>query len=153
MAPFTDPCDTIIAEKTDKAVTLIAQAHLGLVGYAYEGFAVGREGYLDANPVKTDVIVTADTELRDRIYPVAAGTVKNFLTIEQVPLVTVACVCRLEKAEANYGLGELGVWVRITYNPGTPADVGNLYMFALAHFPLFGKTDKQIWVRRVIFAL
>lgn len=52
MPPFTDPTDTIETKLTSAARLNIARAVLGDISFIMEGFALGRYGYLDTNPVK-----------------------------------------------------------------------------------------------------
>jgi hypothetical protein len=73
VAVFTDTTDAPLVELTDLAVTEIGRKDLGVVAFRYAGFAVGREGYNDSNPVKVDAIVSADTALREQMYPLPYG--------------------------------------------------------------------------------
>lgn len=55
--PYIDPCDSVIAQLTKVARENIARSILGEVSYVMEGFALGRYGYQDLNPVKVLPIV------------------------------------------------------------------------------------------------
>jgi hypothetical protein len=148
--PFTDPTDSIEAKITDAGRALLARSLLGEVSFMFEGFDAGREGYQDANPVKIDPVVSSDTALADPVFPLSG--LEPFTTIDTPTDIYAAPVCRIDRLEALYGLGELGIWVRILMDTVNPGDVGTDVLFALAHFPMIGKSDNHVLVYRVIFA-
>ncbi len=154
--PFTSPTDTIVSTLTSQGRDLLARSLLGQVSFRLSGFKVGRAGYDMANPVLLDPATPldpADSDLIDPVFPIPTTTIKPFVTIEQPYPNVVAAVCRLNRNEATYGLGELGVWARVL-RVDPPADMtytaGQDYMVALAHMPIMAKTDKQVFVFRVI---
>lgn len=157
--PFTSATDTIVSTLTSQGRDLLARSLLGQVSFRLSGFKVGRAGYDMGDAVKLDPATPldpADSDLIDPVFPIPITTIKPFVAVEKpYPNVAVA-VCRLNRNEATYGLGELGVWARVL-RVDPPADMtytaGQDYMVAVAHFPLMSKTDKQVFVFRLIVAV
>lgn len=147
--PFTDPPDTILASLTDEGRSNLARVALGEISFVLKGFAVGREGYNDTNPVKVDLINTSSPILGDHFFP-AAGARKALESIENPTPATVVANCRLDDPEAIAGLGEVGLWSEIAFSSVNPGEVGNEFLFAVAHFPLSTKTLRQVVVYRII---
>jgi len=146
--PFLDTPDPIIATLTDEARTNFALSTMGEVSFIVKGFAVGREGYDDTNPVKIDLIDPSLTALGDQFFP-TVGTRKAFEAIENPTPATVVINCRLASTEAVAGLGEIGVWAEIVYSI-IPANIGNEFLMAVAHYPIQTKTLRQSVIYRII---
>jgi hypothetical protein len=146
--PFTDPCDGSIAQLTNAARAIYARMQLGEIAFYWLGFNVGRYGYLDINPVKVAVIDPALTALVDTIYP-TAPTLKSFEILEKPNEKAISLVCRLATSEANYGLGELGIWAKINWS-SVPAEIDTDVLMAVAHVPLQSKNHRHTYVHRVI---
>lgn len=154
---FTSPTDTIETVLTTTGRDLLARMILGEVSFYLVGFKVGRDGYLPANPVLLSGSPDpAASDLGDPIFPLPTNTTKPFVQLE-APFPNVAsAVARLDRNEALYGLGELGVFVRIARSTGSSAAVYTVdsdYMFGLAHMPLMSKTNKHVFVFRFIVAV
>lgn len=153
--PFVDPTDDIAARLTDGGRNAVARSILPGEGYTFtlSGFQVGRAGYQQINPVKVEAVTPSDTALTDPVFPVSG--IQPFVSIETIiaPNV-VAPVCRIDPSDldANYGLGELGIFATVLTS-NTPSEVGQDFLFALAHFPLLSKTPSHTLVWRVIIAL
>ena len=146
--PFLDTPDSIIAVLTEGGRHALARVLLGELSFIYDSFAVGRGGYDMLNPVKITTIDPALTELEDHIFPVGATKSLESPIFNPNPQAT-SCICRLTTAEALAGLGEAGLWCRIDKS-NIPAEVGTLFMFAVAHFPIQVKTDRHVYVMRFV---
>ena len=146
--PFTDTPSPIVSTLTDEGRTNFARSILGEISFTVKGFAVGREGYLDANPVLIDPIDTSLTTLGDQFFP-AVGTRKNFEVLETPTPATLVVNCRLASDESVAGLGELGIWAEIL-NSDVPSEIGTEFLMAVSHFGLQTKTLRQAILYRVI---
>ena len=146
--PFTDTPDPIIATLTNEARTNFALSTMGEVSFIVKGFAVGREGYNDAKPVKIDPLDPSLTTLGDQFFPVL-GTRKAFEAIENPTPATVVVNCRLASTEAVAGLGEIGLWAEIV-DSINPINIGDEFLMAIAHYPIQTKTLRQSVVYRII---
>lgn len=147
--PYTDTPDPVIATLTDIGRTNFARVITGEISFKLKGFAVGRGGYLDPNPVHITPITTSSTTLIDHFFPTAGG-IKSFELLEFPTPKTIVANCRLASSEAVAGLGELGIWSEIIYSSVSPVEVGTEYLMAVAHFPLVTKTTRQAIVYRAI---
>lgn len=146
---FTDTPDSVLATLTDVGRSQFARSILGEVSFTVKGFAVGREGYNDANPVKIDVIDPSLVALEDQIFPLVLGDTKAFESIERPSPKTLVLNCRLSQTEAVAGLGELGIYAEIV-DSIVPAEIGDKFMLALSHMPLITKVPQQVIVFRLI---
>jgi hypothetical protein len=146
---FTDTPDPIIASLTDEGRTSFARAVLGEISFVLKGFAVGRDGYDMANPVKIIPINGSLTDLIDQFFP-APGTRKAYESIEKPTDKTLVVSCRLASDEAVSGLGEIGLWAEIIHSAVSPLEVGTEFLMAAAHFGLQTKTLRQAVVYRFI---
>ena len=148
---------SISAAITNQGREIIAKSVLGLLSYKLLGFKVGRLGWHDAVlpanriPTNADPVNPAATDLLDPIFPVIGYT--PFVTIETPFPNVVAPVCRLNSNEATYGLGEIGIWADILSSTDAGFPAGTPVMFAMAHFPLKCKTDRDNFIFRVIIAV
>ncbi len=154
--PFTSATSTIQSALTDQGRDLLARSLLGQVSFQFSGFQAGRAGYELANPVIAESVYSGSTQLEDPIFPLGGVGVAPLITIEAPYATVVSPVCRLNRNDALYGIGEIGLYVRIARSI-PPADafyvVGEDYLFALAHTPIMSKTDKTILVFRFVIAL
>jgi hypothetical protein len=114
--PFTDPTDTVQAVLTDQGRDLMARSLLGQVSIQLQGFRAGRAGYQDLNPVLVDPVDPSDTALQDPVWPVPVTGLAPFVSIERPVNNVVSAVCRIDRADCTWGLGELGVWARVLRN-------------------------------------
>lgn len=146
---FTDTPDSVLATLTNVGRTQFARSILGEVSFIVKGFAVGREGYTDANPVKIDAINPALTALEDQIFPAVPGDIKAIETIELPSPKTLVLNCRLAQNEAVAGLGELGIYAEIV-DSIVPSEIGDQFLLALSHMPLITKVPQQVIVFRLI---
>jgi hypothetical protein len=147
--PFTDTPDPLIASITDAGRNAFARAMAGEIAFRIVGFAVGRGGYDMSNPVKVESIDPSDVTLIDHIFPASNG-IKAITGFEKPYPKTLVVNCRLAQSEAWAGLGELGLWAEILHAPATPSEVGDQFLFAIAHSPLVTKTNRQIILNRVV---
>jgi len=155
---FTSPVDTVQAILTSQGRNLLAYSLTGAVSIQLVGFKVGRGGYDVTNPVKLDLAALPNlsaTALLDPVYP-AGATLAPLVSVE-LPINNVAAaVCRLNRTDATWGLGELGVYCRVVRAVAPATDtytVGSDYLFGLAHFPLVSKNSATVTVWRIIFSL
>lgn len=146
---FTDTPDSVLATLTNVGRTQFARSILGEVSFIVKGFAVGREGYNGANPVKIDAINPALTALEDQIFPAVPGDIKAIETIELPSPKTLVLNCRLAQDEAVAGLGELGIYAEIV-DSIVPSEIGDQFLLALSHMPLITKVPQQVIVFRLI---
>jgi len=117
--PFTDATDNAISALTDAGRDLYKRASLGTICFQLYGWAIGRGGYQDANPVKVDPIDTTLTDLIDRVYPSAPPLLDleliNEDLLEYPNNRAVSIICRVPRQDINarHGYGELGIWVKV----------------------------------------
>jgi hypothetical protein len=110
---FTSATQTIESVLTDQGRDLFARSLLGQLSFQLSGFKAGRGGYLsDANPVWVLVPSGSSTSLIDPVHPLGGG-VAPLVTIESPYPNVVAAVCRLNRNDALYGLGEIGLYARV----------------------------------------
>jgi hypothetical protein len=147
--PYTDPCDSVIAQLTDAGRNAFARVTLGELTFTPVSFAVGRGGYVDANPVKVEAIDGSLVALIDQIFPTVIGTGKAMESFEQPNSQSLVLNCRLSASEAVYGLGELGIFAEILTS-SVPTEVGTTFLFAVAHYPLQSKTNRHVYLNRII---
>lgn len=147
--PFTDTPDSVLASLTEIGRTQLSRSTLGEVSFRAVGFAVGREGYDDSNPVKIDPINPSLTSLQDQIFPTTPGDIKLLESIERPSPKTLVLNCRLAQSEAVAGLGELGVWAEIV-DSNVPSEIGDRFLFAVSHMPIITKVQQQVIVFRLI---
>lgn len=83
--PFLDTTDSVIAELTDIGRNALTRSILGEITFVIDSFAVGREGYDDANPVKVDPINAADVALTDRVFPAVGVDEEQRVSFDLVP--------------------------------------------------------------------
>jgi len=145
---FLDPTDPVVAALTDVGRTNLARMVLGDIAFNLTAFAVGRGGYNPLNPVKITSLNLSLTALEDQVFP-TIPTLKAIELIELPTPKTTILNCRLASTEAQWGLGEIGIWGTILNSP-IPVEIGQTFLFAIAHFPLQSKTDKQVALFRII---
>lgn len=151
---FLETTDDIVAYLTVAGRHEMARMLLGEVAVHFVGFQVGRGGYRYNNPVKIDPVDITATGLIDPVPN--ASVFRPLVTIEQpIGLNVVSPVCRLSPGEsdAQYGLGELGIFVEYDRDTVNPGNIGTKFLFALAHFPMVSKTPTHTFVWRIIIAL
>jgi hypothetical protein len=110
---ITAATQTIESVLTDQGRDLFARSLLGQVAFQFSGFRVGRGGYQDAMPVWIDPPNPSNPNLIDPVFPIG-GAPAPLVTVEQPYPNVVAPVCRLNRADALYGLGEIGLYCRVT---------------------------------------
>ena len=151
--PFTDTPDPIIANLTDLGREMFARATMGELKFIAYGFDVGRGGYSESNPVKITPVLNNSTELEDSIFP-EDGSKKPVELIEKFHPTTLIANCRLAREDVESGLGEIGLWAKVTErsntaDPVVPA-VDGLFLLALGHFPIIVKTQRSVVLFRIL---
>jgi hypothetical protein len=62
--------------------------------------------------------------------------------------------CRLPAtpvaSNADYGLGEIGLWGQILQSKSNPAEIGTYFLMAIAHTPIRAKTNRDVILFRVV---
>lgn len=66
---------------------------------------------------------------------------------------TLAFLCRLGLNDANFGLGELGIWSQIKSSTTDANEVDTKVLFAIAHHPVWAKTARNTIVHRIILQI
>jgi hypothetical protein len=153
--PYLGNTTSISAAITNRGRELMAKSVLSLLSFQLIGFKVGQGGYDLSGPVPNPLVTTpVDPALTDLLYPIFPVVgYTPFVTIDTPFPNIVAPVCRLNSNECLYGLGEIGIWATILASSDIAYPIGTNVMFAVAHFPLKAKTDRDNFVFRVIIAL
>jgi len=131
------------AEMTYQARYLMARGMTDGTSLRMVQFSVGQGGfdpfnYRIALPVNPDV-----TSLYDQVFT-------DVIDYYEYPNPQNACAyCLLEQSEANYTLGEVGVWSEIQNSP-IPTENGQVILTSVGHFPLIAKADTMQLVLRVL---
>lgn len=150
--PATDPSGLIFANVTDLGQQFLGRATIGQTVIQLVGFSVGRSGYDPADFLNALPIDTTQTALGDQVYPAATGYAA-FSALQSPSIGTVVCDCRLpadqQPSNADYGLGELGIWALVLQS-NIPAEVGTAFLFAISHFPVKVKTNRDVFVLRTV---
>lgn len=151
---FTEPTDDITAVLTTKGREEMARMIMGESSIQVTAYQVGRGGYNPSNPVKILPVDVNSTALLDPVPD--ASSRRSFEIIEQpIGNNVVAPVCRLDPGgtDVEYGLGELGIFATWVHDSVYPGQVGDDFLFAIAHFPIVSKTPTHTFVWRVVIAL
>lgn len=150
---ITDTPDEIQAYLTDGARNYIARAVNGELAFRAVGFSMGRGGYNPADPVHILAVDTTVNQLADQVYPDVTGE-SPFQSIDWVGDTAVVYNCRLPAtsitSNADYGLGEIGLWAEILSSPSDPSEVGTIFLFAIGHMPIRCKTRRDVILFRVV---
>jgi hypothetical protein len=133
-----DASGDMIAELTTAGRTYNARSVAEGLSFIVEAFAVGTGGYDPRNPTQERPIEPGRDALEAEILR------KGFSLIEHPTATSTSFYCRLERLEAPYGLGELGLFGRILDSPLVPAEVGTVFLYAVVHFPISCKTTKTV---------
>jgi hypothetical protein len=114
-------------------------------GLSFEAtaFAVGTGGYYESNPTQAIPVNPGDSGLQAEVLR------KGFALVEHPIPEAITLYCRLEKLEAPYALGELGVFVTILDSPLNPGEVGDVVLYALVHFPIDAHNLSKVCAWRV----
>lgn len=151
--PLTDHPDTIQAYLTDHARNLFAHSVSGELYYNTVGFSVGRGGYNPADPVHILPVDTTVSALADQVYPDTTGF-EGFEEVDEVSNSTLVFNCYLPEtsvtSNADYGLGEIGIWARINSAPNPSFIVGTVFLYAIGHMPIRCKTNADVFLLRVV---
>ena len=150
----TDPSTDVLASLTDKARNLIARSTIGEVVIQVKGFGLGRAGFVPSNFIQTTPLSLTDMELTDKVFPDSTPfTYAPFVATEEPSPTIRVYNCRVGPSmfpgPADYGLGELALYGQILQS-NIPAEVGQVFLYALSHFPVVCKTRRDTLLRRVI---
>jgi hypothetical protein len=104
--------------------------------------------------IQPDTVVTdilSPTSVQINLAATNDGTGINLTFVTSAPVVVYNC--RLAstpiQSNADYALGELGVWGQIIQS-NVPSEVGKVFLAAIAHFPMKGKTRRDVLLLRVV---
>ena len=148
--PFIGPPFDVLAALTDAGRNLLARMLVEGLGFRVIGFRVGAGGYNPGAPIHPTLLDTTVTELDDPFFPVIALPPEPIDRYEQPNDQGASFLCRVASGEAVAALGEWGIYVEIIYSPLFPAEVGDRYLFALAHRPMIAKTLQDVLVWRLV---
>jgi hypothetical protein len=153
---YPTPSGEIQAVLTDQALQLMARAFNGELAYKLVGFSVGTFGYNTSDPTQVLPIDPLDLSLREQVYPAATGSTP-FESIEQNTPRTLILNCRLPSnpvpSNADYGLGEVGIWAQVTWSTNPPPNANDVFLAAIAHMPIRCKTRRDVMLFRVVLSL
>jgi hypothetical protein len=140
--------DTTALDTIPKMVALYGSAISGNNGIFPVKQRVSSDTYYISNPA---AVFPDATAFHWNVYKLAP-----FELVETLPSpVILAPVCKIPRdtsSTANYGLGELGVYAYVLATTGGPPNVGDVFLFSLAHFPMFGKTSSNVFVSRELIS-
>lgn len=150
---ITDHSDDVQAFMTDQARTYFARMLSGELSYQTVGFSVGRGGYNPTDPVHILPVDTTTTALSDQVYPDTTGYV-GFSEVDKVAISSLVFNCRLPatqiQSNADYGLGEIGIWGKILTSTANPSEIGTVFLYAIGHMPIRCKTRRDVMLMRVV---
>jgi hypothetical protein len=69
--------------------------------------------------------------------------------IEQPNSTSVSALCRLSRTEGTWGYGEIATYAKIVKS-NISYEVGKYFMYAIGHFPIIAKNNKQVAIFRVL---
>jgi hypothetical protein len=133
----------IDAEVTTRARMLIARGSTDGTAIKVVDFGVGQGGF-DTNDYRAALPVNPDAASLDD--PVLLSEPIDYY--EQPNVSCRSFYCLLEAGEANYCLGEIGLWAEVVYSP-IAAEIGTTFLFAIGHFPLVANNSDIQYVFRV----
>jgi len=138
--------DIVKGVLTDEARVYTARMSAEGLAYQVKWFAVGTDGYDPAYPLRTLDPDSTDTVLGHEVR-------RKTLSLVEVPnLKARSFYCRLNPDDIEAGIGEIALFAEILWSP-VPAEIGVVFMFALAHRPLMAKTRSDVFVQRVVVQL
>jgi len=138
----------IDAEVTSRARYLVARGSMDGTGIHAVKFSIGLGGY-DPFDYKTAVPVNPDSTNLDFPLPFSTPDGLKAVTEYEQPNQLSGCTyCVVSAAEGNDLLGEVGIWAEIVYSPFTH-EVGDVFLAAIAHFPLIAKNSSMQYAFRV----
>lgn len=139
--PFTFEVN---AKTTSLGRRMLARSSVDGTSIRAVQFGVGRGGYDTFNYTTATPVNSEATTLED---PVLSGEAIDEL---ERPNPECACYyCLLETGQANYALGEIGIWAIIENSP-ISTENGTTFLFAIGHFPLKAKNSNMKMSLRVI---
>lgn len=69
--------------------------------------------------------------------------------IEQPTTTSISAICRVNRTEGMWGYGEIATYAKIIKS-NISSEVGKYFMYAIGHFPIIAKNNKQVAIFRVI---
>lgn len=142
--PVTVVPFTISARTTSFARKITARSQIDGTSYRYRYFDVGMGGY---DPFDVTKALRVDADAGTLIDPL--GLNKPIDRWENPNPQAISYYCTLLPSEANYLLGEVGIWAEIQNSPN-PHENGLLYLSAIGHFPAKAKNSDMTMALRVI---
>jgi hypothetical protein len=147
---ITSPANSVL---TDKCSTENTRAIAGDTSFKLKGWNAGRDGYDMGDPTQPLSVTTTDTNLIDPIYPSSTpGDHTTFLGFEHPDSTTLVVVCRIDRSDCSYALGEIGIWFE-TVDDVVPGNIGDIWLGAISHFPIICKTTDTVLVFKITIPL
>ena len=148
---FNDASFPVSAKMTNTARDIIARSGIKKLAFKIQGFSVGTGGYDNANPVQTLPIDQNQTALANQVSPATGySAFQSIESIESVRIFNCRLPATLTGSDADYGLGEIGLWAEVIESDHTEYPVGTQYLYAIAHMPIRAKTHKDVFLFRVV---
>jgi len=140
----------VLASLTVGGRELLARMATEGLGIKIVGFRVGRGGYSPSSPTQVVAIDDTATALIDPIFPAPSAPVEPIDRFEAPNDTGMSYLCRLASTEAIAAIGEWGIYAEIVTSPNDSTEVGDQYLFAVVHRPMFGKTLQDVAVWRLV---
>ena len=115
-----------------------------------QGAGTVRIGFTASSPQTWIGFTNGDAGTTYTLDNVKCFRVFEIQQVETPTASTMAFLCRLGLNDANFGLGELGIWSQIKSSTTDANEVGTKTLFAVAHHPVWAKTARNTIVHRVI---
>jgi len=137
-------CGDTHALATITGRTLLARSLAEGLAFKIVTFAVGTAGYDPTDLTKALPVDNTLTTLPGEIFSDAVDLVETPNDTGR------SFYCRLQPSEANYGLGDIGIWGQIVHSPENPAEVGTTFLFAIVNQPFQGNNEDYTYIYRVV---
>lgn len=138
----------IDAEITTRARDLLARGSTDGTGIKTIKFSIGTGGYSPFDYTRA-VPVNPDSTDLDFPLPFLTPDGRKVITEYERPNSKSGCTyCVVDALEGNAPLGEVGIWAKILYSPFTH-ELGDIFLAAIAHFPLVAKNSSMRYAFRV----
>ncbi len=95
-----------------------------------------------------------DQQQLDKVFPnpvdpTALNDIEPIDLIEQPIPQVISAVCRLDLTEANFGIGEYALWVKVIQST-VASEIGKFFLYASVHQPIVAKTLQNVHITRII---
>lgn len=129
---------------TNTGRNMLARSLVEGLAFKISRFSVGVGGYDPTTFIHALPVDNTVTNLQSPIF-------EDYIDLVETPNEKGrSFYCRLQPDEANNGLGEIGIWGEIVSSPENPAEVGDYFLFAIAHQPFEGKNEDHTYIYRMV---